>query len=554
MVMLLAVCCLSAAGEAPATTKPPDLGRPFRATIGAVDTVGGTTYDMQQLGPALRTLVSSAGRGIYVVWMYSHTLAGTILPDRNMRCNYYDRGSQSWKYSASEAFMGRGLDVFSTRSGYGGVDADTGGTPFFSCHADLGGQVRAQVARGCSGDHSDYSLTALQWPPIAVGQSGAVHILPLTASDLELTYCQMPPGYWPNWSSFLDSISPSPGYVTQNIAASKVSTKVSLVWERSDSGWAYRMQSTDDGSSWSRPERLVPPAAYGGDTVTVFHIASLFPFYDRHDRFHILANLAPKVGSALLVPAQIWHWCPDNSPEWSRIHVASCYPPHMRASIGLNSMYACRPSIGEGGDGRLYVAWEQFDSLNFEPITSRLRADIFYTRDSGDNGTSWQPATRITDQGSWSCRFPSAIDYFAGDTFRVSYMIDQQAGFTAWALPEGGATENPVVVHRLPVNAGIAGGGSANMSSIGLTITPNPLCRTSTISYCLGSTGSVTITLLDVTGRAVRQLPLGRQPAGCHAVNWDAISHGGRALPTGIYFCRIRAGNATESSPVSVIR
>jgi len=64
-------CCLSAAEGAPVTAKPPESGLPFRATIGAVDTVGGTTYDIQQLGPAWRTLVNSAGQGIYVVHDYA---------------------------------------------------------------------------------------------------------------------------------------------------------------------------------------------------------------------------------------------------------------------------------------------------------------------------------------------------------------------------------------------------------------------------------------------------------------------------------------------------
>jgi hypothetical protein len=552
---MIICCCLSAAEGASVTTKPPKPGLPFRVTIGAVDTIGGTTYDMQVLGPAWRMLVNSADRGIYAVWMYSHSLTGTIFPDRNMRCNYYDCASQSWQYSDSAAFMGRGLTVFSTRSGYGGIDADTSGTPFFSCHTDIGGQIRPLAARGCSGDFSDASLPPCQWPPVAVGQNGAVHVLAATTS-LDLTYCHIAPDAWPHWSTPLTGMSPSPGYPTQNIAASKVSDKVSLVWENETSGQAYRMQSTNGGSTWSSTYTLVPPDAYGGDTGTVFFITSLFPFYDRHDRLHIVADLTPQVGgSALVVPAQIWHWCPNNNPEWSRIHMASCSPAHMRADVGYNARYACRPSIGEGGDGRLYVAWEQFDSLNFEPSTNRLRADIFYTRDSGDNGATWQPGMRITDQGTWSCRFPSAIDYFAGDTFRVSYMVDQQAGYSAWGmLPEGVATENPIVVHKVSVNVGITDGGDANVPSIGLTIAPNPLRRTSTISYYLRRAAPVTITLRDVTGRYVRRLPGGLQPAGRHAIEWDGTDDGGRALPTGVYFCRMQAGRMADSRRVALVR
>ena len=119
-LVIVVCCCLPAAKGASVTAKPWEPEPAFRVAIGVVDTIGGTTYDIQHLGPAWRMLVNSADRSIYAVWMYSRTLTGTIFPDRNMRCNYYDCASRSWQYSDSAAFMGRGLTAFSTRSGYGG--------------------------------------------------------------------------------------------------------------------------------------------------------------------------------------------------------------------------------------------------------------------------------------------------------------------------------------------------------------------------------------------------------------------------------------------------
>ncbi|HTW91001.1 MAG TPA: FlgD immunoglobulin-like domain containing protein [bacterium] len=528
---------------------PPGSLAGARFTIGKVDTVGGTTYDNQFNGPSWRLLVNAAGHGIYVVWMYS---ADTTIyfPGRNMRLNYYDRALHKWVYSDSTSFMSRGLNVFGRRAGFGGIDVDTSGTPFISCHATLGGATRPWVDKGVTGNYSDTTLTTCMWPPIAVGQTGAVHIFPITSS-YGLTYCRIAPDSWPHWSAPMSGIVPTPGFPSQNIAASKVSNKVALVWEVKQSHKAYQMYSTDGGLTWDSTSELVPPAAYGVDTLTGFGTQSLFPFYDRHDRLHVVANLSPVVNdTALPVPSQIWHYCPDDTPQWSRIHCAGCNPANMKGVLDSNATYACRPSMGEDQAGGLYVAWEQFDSLNVDTTTSYLRADIFMAQDSGDNGASWQPSVRITGQGSWSCRFPSAIDYFDDDTFRVTYVIDQVAGLFTFTPSEGVVSRNPVVVQRFSVPVGIAEGSRPIVPSVEILAAPNPFGRATTINYQLGRAGSVTLTVHDVAGKAVRRLAGGPQPAGLHSVSWNGRDDRGRALPTGVYFCTLDIGTKRISRKV----
>jgi len=521
---------------------------PAQFTIGAVDTVGGTTYDNQFGGPSWRLLANSSGHGIYVLWMYSASMSGTTFPDRNMRLNYYDGALQKWTYADSTDFMSSGVSVFPRRTGFGGIDVDTGGTPHISCHAVLGGATRPWVAKGQSGGYSDSTgLPACMWPSIAVGQDGAVHILPMTSS-YDLVYCRIAPDSWPHWSTPLTGIAPNPGFPSQSIAASKVSNKVSLVWEVSQSRQAYQMHSTDGGLTWDSSAALTPPDAYGADTLTGYGVMSLFPFYDRHDRLHVVANLLPVVNdTALLVPSQIWHYCSDNTPQWSRIHVAGCNPANMMGSVGDNATYACRPTIGEDEAGGLYVVWEQFDSLNVEPTTSRLRADIYLAQDGGDNGASWQPSVRVTDQGTWSCRFPSAIDYFEDDTFRLSYLLDQVAGIYP---TQGVASMNPLVVQKVVVPLGIAEGDGSVMPSAELSAAPNPFGRATTINYQLGRAGSVALTVHDVAGKAVRRLAGGPQPAGLHSVTWDGKDDGVRALARGVYFCTLDNGEKQISKKV----
>ena len=407
--------------------------------IGRVDTVGGTTYDWQLNGPSWRRLVNSPEHGIYAVWMYSAS-SGTTFPDRNMRFNSYDLSTGAWAYIDPD-FMQSGVSVFSQRAGYGSLAVAPGtGIVYASAHTD-----RPVVADLVSGGVSEGPAGYLH-PVIDCSSTDRIHVA-MTRIAGGLYYSAVP---WDTVISLGD-----PGFPTHNIAASKISTKVCVLWE-AVAEWpevAYMQLSTDDGVTWSGPVELLPPTAFGGDTVTSFQIASFFPWYDRSDRLHVVANVMPVVhDTAYTMPSQIWHWCADNSPHWDRIHVAGCDPDHLLASVGYNATYADRPSIGEDHDGRLYVAWEQFDSSNVEPLTNYLRAGIWVSS-SRDNGLTWSPGVLLTERNTYSHRFPSIVDRMvpgsaSGDTVCVLYMMDSIAGF--YAQGEPGVSLNPIVCQFVP--------------------------------------------------------------------------------------------------------
>lgn len=69
---------------------------------------------------------------------------------------------------------------------------------------------------------------------------------------------------------------------------------------------------------------------------------------------------------------------------------------------------------------------------------------------------------------------------------------------------------------------------------------PNPFNPATTIGYHLPVRAFVRLGIHDVTGRRVAILTEGDRPAGDHAIEWDA-----RAMPSGVYFCRLQAGGAT---------
>jgi hypothetical protein len=76
---------------------------------------------------------------------------------------------------------------------------------------------------------------------------------------------------------------------------------------------------------------------------------------------------------------------------------------------------------------------------------------------------------------------------------------------------------------------------------------PNPFNPVTTIRFAVPTTGRVMLVIYDVQGREVRRLVDGVREAGEHAVIWNGRDGAERAVPSGIYFYRLTAGNAAMS-------
>jgi hypothetical protein len=78
---------------------------------------------------------------------------------------------------------------------------------------------------------------------------------------------------------------------------------------------------------------------------------------------------------------------------------------------------------------------------------------------------------------------------------------------------------------------------------------PNPFNPSTTISFSLPRTGDVKISVYDIGGRLVHTLREGRLEAGEHSVEFD-----GRALPSGIYFARMVAGEFVKVQKMILLK
>jgi len=530
---------------------------PARALVGTMDTVGGTIYDWVANGPTYRFVANSPALGVHVTWMWSNDTMGTQT-DRNMRYNFYDYGTRAWNWIDPDPMLS-GQNVFAQRAGFGNLDADpTSGAAVVSCHYySSGSDISPMVARDAVPGQAlwEYAdgapvLGVCQWPPIAVGQDGTIHIFPITAAYV-LSYSRIVAGNWPNFEPPLVPILPSPGFPDHNIVASKVSNKVCLTWVNTAVApeSCYYSISSDGGTNWDPVTTLSFPPAYSAspDTGVSYWINSVSPFYDAQNQLHIIVNTLPIINdSVFLYPSEIWHWCPDNTPEWSFLARADLDPRANPNPCGSNATVAGRAQLGEDSRGNLFAVWEQFDTTNIEPLTNLFRADIWLSG-SSDNGVTWTPAKQIAAGGTNSLRCPSitdmAISGGAGaDTLGILYEADQVAGPKAGSSPVGPWSYNAMIFQKVPADSvGIAEPKAGALpKQLNLSATPNPSGGRTMISYALPRTGDVSLVVYDAVGRPVQTLVSGRHEAGRYSATWDA----GHAA-AGVYFYTLTSGKTS---------
>jgi hypothetical protein len=78
----------------------------------------------------------------------------------------------------------------------------------------------------------------------------------------------------------------------------------------------------------------------------------------------------------------------------------------------------------------------------------------------------------------------------------------------------------------------------------------NPARAAVALRVVLSAPGSLSVAVLDATGRRVRALGLGARPAGEYLVTWDGRDASGRRCAAGVYFARAAGGRAGASARI----
>jgi hypothetical protein len=505
--------------------------------VGVIDTVGGTTYDDQNSGPALQWVAYDPAYGVHVTWMYANSASNW--PDRTIRYNFHDKNTGAWNWNDPD-FMVSGTNSQFRKTGFGTLELDPADVSArIACHYSAGMPgftpvVVDDIAPGsgifdeCLGapNLTDYFL-----PVIAMPQDGSISLLAIRFSTSDNLYYTRATT-WCNWDvPVWWSVTGGFGH---NIVASHASNKVLATWmsgTNRDMALGYRF-SSDGGANWDAVQTLTPPSAFGGDSGTVCYIGATAMF-DKDDNWQLVTTLVPLVAdSAMQNPAQLWLYNSGTS-EWHFIHRAGAQ--NLSGEIGGNAAYCGRPSIGQNpANGKFYVAWEEFDSTNFESSTGRLRADVFLA--SSPDGTVWSDPIRLTNADETSKRFPFLARNCAGDSLAVGFVQDSIAGFNTSGT--GAISRNPICVWRGTVS-GIEEGRKtpdATRFTPNATVVRNSLVILQSAIYNLQSE----IVLLDAAGRKVMSLRAGS----------NDVSH----VSPGVYFVQWVSGNRTQQTRLTLVR
>ena len=83
---------------------------------------------------------------------------------------------------------------------------------------------------------------------------------------------------------------------------------------------------------------------------------------------------------------------------------------------------------------------------------------------------------------------------------------------------------------------------------------PNPMRTSTTVAFALTRGGPVSLDVVDVQGRRVRELVQGVRAAGEHRIDWDGRDDDGHAMRAGVYFLRLHAEDRSLNRKVVVMR
>ena len=156
------------------------------------------------------------------------------------------------------------------------------------------------------------------------------------------------------------------------------------------------------------------------------------------------------------------------------------------------------------------------------------------------------------------------LDWDGVETY--SFAVPNTGGWQNWQSIDLGNFHFDAGVHDLHIGF-VTGGYNVNRLTFTLMVAgveesheipasysleqnyPNPFNPSTVIRYGLPRQSQVTLTVFSLLGQEVARLVRGKEEAGYHEVSFDA-----RALPSGIYVCRIEAGNFMQSRKMMLVK
>lgn len=478
--------------------------------VGLVETAGYTMRDRQVYGPALLRIYNDTLYGIHIVWK-----------DEPSRATYnfksYTTGSFKWQ---------NGTNIFTERVTLGNFDVN----PRNHCVQVVGNffdnnqyvPVFAEDSMPGNGNFKEAIQPAgFKW-----------NVLATTVNGFARFFCQREDTLY--YRSLWDGrrIGYFGPFPTHNITASRDTNKIAAIWTATIppfEGVMFFRYSRNGGDWWY--DTLAISRSIPSEFQNTF--LGGYCLYDSQRKIHIVANT---YNGSNLYQVELWHCLKDSPPAWSRICSVGTSHPY---PIGYDALYAGRPSIGlNPGTSDLFVVWEQFDSLNYEPLTGLARAEIWASR-STDNGRTWGEPICLTIPDNTSKRFP-CLAPVVNDTLHLTYLVDSIAGF--WEMNQGPRTTNSIIYHRVPANSIPVGideskeDSRPKIQSSNFACTPNPFWRKVNIQCSNHATQEFEANIYDAMGKLVKSY---KPQKTSRDFVWNGQDNNRKEVKPGIYFCEI---------------
>ena len=113
------------------------------------------------------------------------------------------------------------------------------------------------------------------------------------------------------------------------------------------------------------------------------------------------------------------------------------------------------------------------------------------------------------------------------------------------------------VMTRMAAGFGLITVGSLVMGATNFGIyntVPNPTTGATIIAFAMPKTGVAKLEIYDASGKRVRTILDGEVSAGLNQATWDGRDGGGRNVPPGTYFARLRAGDRMQGRKIMMVR
>ncbi|MCK4307242.1 T9SS type A sorting domain-containing protein [candidate division WOR-3 bacterium] len=233
------------------------------------------------------------------------------------------------------------------------------------------------------------------------------------------------------------------------------------------------------------------------------------------------------------------------------------------------------PSIGFDGTNYL-VVWQDYRNGS--------DYDIYGTRVSRDGGVldtggiaiciapAWQSRSSVVFDGTnyivvWEDDRNSDWDIYgirlstsgtAIDSFVVSTQLGNQRSpalskcsdgklliaYSGWTPEINGKPANTMRIWgKFYPFTGVEEQKELRVESKELRVFPNPFNKKAMINYQLPAKGRVSLKIYDLAGRLVKALVDKEVKTGKHTIKWDGKDLQGRKVSSGIYFCKMEAGD-----------